>query len=241
MFLSTRLKEKDFVPFIICFVLINALLLFTHVFFFGEFYNNFILTTLFVTLIVITAIYCGIYYYYIDKKLKTHYEEIVKSLFANDNNAPEKHQNSYYDKTYYFNKETNSIFLYEIIYIMGVLSAALSSTLFAHFYSQGYEEFLSAIFIMPLLIFLFFIPIPINIYRKYQNIQKTYTFLNIYHIFYLYLVFLMTPLVYGSLEKPNFGYTFIFVIIVFIIEIYVFTLITNKEDELIPLAKKIRN
>lgn len=239
--LATQLKGKELIPFTICFSLINILLIFSHIFFFGELYNNFALTIVFVSLIATTSIYCGFYYYHIDKKLKFYYEEIFKNSFIANNINPEKPRNSYYDKKHQLDKEISSILLYEIIYLIGLISAALSSTLFAHFYAQETEELLASIFIFPLLVFLFFVPIPITIFKKNQKIQKTYTFLNIYHVFYQYLVFLITPFIYGSLENPNFGYTFIFIIMIFIVEIHTFMLVTNKEDELVPLAKKIRN
>lgn len=167
--LATQLKGKELIPFTICFSLINILLIFSHIFFFGELYNNFALTIVFVSLIAITSIYCGFYYYHIDKKLKFYYEEIFKNSFIANNMNPEKPRNSYYDKKYQLDKEISSTLLYEVIYLMGLISAALSSTLFAYFYAQGTEELLASIFIFPLLVFLFFCS---NSYNYFQKVPK---------------------------------------------------------------------
>lgn len=239
--LITKLKGNEILSFAFCILLINTLFIYTHVFFFGELYKNLILTILFVSLMLITAIYCGIYYYHVDKKLKSYYENLIKFSFADNTEKPEKIKNSYFDKKYYINKEAELLLIYVISYCAGVMAASLMSTLFAHIYAQGNEEFLITVFVSPLIIFLIFIPFPIIIYKKSINIKKTYTFLNIFHVFYQYMIFLMTPFIYGSLKTPNFAYMLIFIIMVFLIEIYIFKLTTNTEDSLNPLPKKIRN
>ncbi len=239
--LVTKLKDNESIPFIFCAFLINALFIYAQIFFFGEFYKNLILTISLVLLTLITTIYCAFYYYHVDKKLKSYYENLLKDSLKVDTEHLEKTTTTYLDQKHYLDKETSSLFLYMFLYYLGIICASLISTLFAHFYSQGNEELLITIFVSPLIIFLFFIPFPIIIYKKSINIQKTYAFLNIFNVFYQYIVFFMTPFIYGSLENPNFGYMFIFVIMVFIVEIYIFILTTNTKNELNPLSKKIRN